>query len=149
MSGVELAIAVVAVAALVVAVRAHVEQRRLSVRHKRPGILTATPAEPAPPVVVPGKTGLDRLGLVRFRAYDDTGGDYSFALALLDSSGGGAVVTCLYHRERCRLYAKPVSGWRSDLSLTSEEQEAIARAGERDDGRAGAARVPASDLAGG
>ncbi len=83
--------------------------------------------EPGPP----SQAALQQVGLVRFRAYDDTGGDYSFALALLDAGGNGAVVSGLYHRERCRVYAKPVTAWGSSYVLTDEEHEAIAEAKAR------------------
>ena len=81
--------------------------------------------------------GLGRnIGLVRFNPYGDTGGDYSFALALLDPGGDGVVLTCLYHREGCRVYAKPVSEWKSPQVLSEEEVEALERArGERGSGR--------------
>ncbi len=81
-------------------------------------------AAPAPP----SDHSLQRVGLVRYQAYHDVGGDHSFALALLDSAGGGVVVNSLYHRDRCRVYAKPVSGWRSPITLTEEEVAAIQRA---------------------
>ncbi|HVB76984.1 MAG TPA: DUF4446 family protein [Candidatus Nitrosotalea sp.] len=66
-----------------------------------------------------------RVGLVRFNPYGDTGGDYSFVLALLDERGDGVLLTSLYHRDGCRVYAKPVTGWHSAQTLTDEESEAI------------------------
>lgn len=66
--------------------------------------------------------------MVRFNAFHDTGGDYSFAVALLDQAGAGVVLSGLYHRDQCRVYAKPVTGWDSSYTLTDAEQEAIARA---------------------
>jgi hypothetical protein len=86
---------------------------------------------PAAGAAAPTDRSLKQVGLVRYQAYHDVGGDHSFALALLDSNGEGVVVNSLYHRDRCRVYAKPVSGWRSPISLTDEEAAAIetARAG--------------------
>ena len=60
--------------------------------------------------------------------FHDTGGDYSFAVALLDAQGGGVLITGLYHRDRCRVYAKPVQGWESSYKLSDEEREAIDKA---------------------
>ena len=77
------------------------------------------------PGAIPLQSALQRVGLHRFSAYHDTGGDYSFALALLDQAGNGVVVTALYHRERCRVYAKPVTAWVGDQVLTDEEVEAV------------------------
>lgn len=85
----------------------------------------------AAPPAAPGDHSLQQVGLVRYQAYHDVGGDHSFALALLDLTGEGVVVNSLYHRDRCRVYAKPVSGWSSPITLTEEEMAAIrhARAG--------------------
>jgi hypothetical protein len=82
----------------------------------------------------PGQTALQQVGLVRYQAYHDVGGDHSFALALLDSRGSGVVVNSLYHRDRCRVYAKPVRDWQSAITLTDEEREAIDRARTGRDG---------------
>ena len=83
-----------------------------------------SPAEP--PAAAP--SALQHVGVVRFNPYHDTGGDYSFAVALLDAAGAGVVISGLYHRDRCRVYAKPVSGWDSSYQLTDEERAAIERA---------------------
>lgn len=68
------------------------------------------------------------VGLVRFRAYEDTGGDQSFALALVDGEGNGIVISALYGRDATRIYAKPVEGWLSPRTLTEEERQALAKA---------------------
>lgn len=68
------------------------------------------------------------VGLVRFSPFHDTGGDQSFALALLDGRGDGVVVTALHSRTDSRLYAKPIEQHGSSYSLTAEEREAMARA---------------------
>ncbi len=81
----------------------------------------------AAPAPVP-QGALQRVGVVRFNPYHDTGGDYSFAVALLDEVGAGVVISGLYHRDRCRVYAKPVAAWESAYTLTDEEKEAIERA---------------------
>jgi Protein of unknown function (DUF4446) len=85
-------------------------------------------------VDAPGAHALQQVGLVRYQAYHDVGGDHSFALALLDSAGSGVVINSLYHRDRCRVYAKPVHGWQSAITLTDEEKEAIERARTGEDG---------------
>ena len=95
--------------------------------------------QPTAGAPAPGESALQQVGLVRYQAYHDVGGDHSFALALLDARGSGVVVNSLYHRDRCRIYAKPVSDWRSETALTDEEAESIelARSGARLDGSAG------------
>ena len=71
------------------------------------------------------------VGLVRFSPFHDTGGDQSFALALLNGQGDGVIVTALHSRSDSRLYAKPVEGGRSQYSLSPEEREAMDRALQR------------------
>jgi hypothetical protein len=68
------------------------------------------------------------VGLVRFRAFQDTGGDQSFALALADGEGNGVVISALYGRGATRIYAKPVEGWLSPRTLGEEEKQALAQA---------------------
>ncbi len=68
------------------------------------------------------------VGLVRFRAFQDTGGDQSFALALADGEGNGVVISALYGRGATRIYAKPVQGWLSPRTLSEEEKQALAEA---------------------
>jgi len=68
------------------------------------------------------------VGLVRFRAFQDTGGDQSFALAFADGEGNGVVVSALYGRGKTRIYAKPVQGWISSKPLGEEEEQALAEA---------------------
>jgi hypothetical protein len=68
------------------------------------------------------------MGLVRFRAFQDTGGDQSFALALVDGEGSGVVISTLYGRGATRVYAKPIEGWLSPKPLGEEEEQALAQA---------------------
>lgn len=75
-----------------------------------------------------GPSSLQHVGVVRFNPFHDTGGDYSFAVALLDAQGGGVLLTGMYHRDQCRVYAKPVRGWTSEYELTEEERAAIEQA---------------------
>ena len=71
---------------------------------------------------------LQRIGLVRFDAFADVGGEQSFALAVLDAGSNGFVVSGLYSRNDMRVYAKPVVAGVSPLSVTEEERKAIASA---------------------
>ena len=71
---------------------------------------------------------MQAVGLVRFQAFSDYGGDQSFALALADGAGDGVVITGIYAREGTRVYAKPLADWTSTYSLSFEEEEAISQA---------------------
>ena len=68
---------------------------------------------------------IQRVGLVRFNAFEDTGSDLSFSLALLDDHDNGVVMSSLYGRSESRIYAKPVVNLQSSYVLTAEEQKAI------------------------
>jgi len=68
------------------------------------------------------------VGMVRFSAFQDTGGDQSFSLALTDGEGNGVVVSALYGRGATRLYAKPIQGWLSPKALSEEEEKALDQA---------------------
>lgn len=68
---------------------------------------------------------IQRVGLVRFNAFEDTGSDLSFSLALLDDHDNGIVMSSLYGRSESRIYAKPVVNLQSSYVLTEEEQKAI------------------------
>ena len=73
---------------------------------------------------------LQRVGLVRFNAFEDVGSDLSFALAVLDDTGDGFVISSLFGRNETRTYAKPVTGGKSGYQLSAEEKEAIRKAME-------------------
>ncbi len=68
------------------------------------------------------------VGMVRFRALPDVGGDQSFALALVDGEGNGVVLSALYLREGTRFYGKPLTAWNSTYPLTDEEKQALEQA---------------------
>jgi Protein of unknown function (DUF4446) len=72
-----------------------------------------------------GRRALQRLGLVRYNPFEDTGGNQSFAVALLDADGNGVILTSLHTRQATRMYAKPVRAGRSDAALSAEETEAL------------------------
>jgi hypothetical protein len=68
------------------------------------------------------------VGLVRFNPFQETGGDQSFALAMLDRKGDGVVISSLHGRTATRFYAKPVKSGSSHISLSEEEIQAIQQA---------------------
>jgi hypothetical protein len=68
---------------------------------------------------------LQRLAVVRFNPFRDTGGDQSFAIALADGQGNGVILSSLHARDMTRVYAKPLEKWQSAYTLTDEEKQAI------------------------
>lgn len=71
------------------------------------------------------RRAVQRVGLVRFNPFSDTGGDQSFSIALLDGEGDGLVISSLFSRSETRVFAKPIQGGQSKYNLTEEEQQAI------------------------
>ena len=82
-----------------------------------------------------GRRAVQRVGLVRYNPFEDTGSNQSFALALLDGAEDGVVISSLHSRVNTRIYAKPISAGRSEAPLSDEEAEALRMA--RSGGRAG------------
>lgn len=77
------------------------------------------------------KTSIQKIGLVRYSAFKDTGSDLSFTLALLNDKNSGVVLNGIYSREMSNIYAKPVEKGESTYTLSEEEKEAIDKAMEK------------------
>lgn len=75
-----------------------------------------------------GRKAFQRIGLVRFNPFEDTGSNQSFALALLDADDDGVVVSSLHARGGTRIYAKAVAAGRPEAALSAEEAQALALA---------------------
>lgn len=72
---------------------------------------------------------VQRMELLRYNPYEDTGGDQSFTVALLDNKGTGFVLTSLHARSGTRIFAKPVvEGKSSQYELSKEEKLVIKKA---------------------
>ncbi len=71
---------------------------------------------------------IQKVAVIRYNPFSDTGGDQSFAIALLDSLGNGVVLSSLHSRTDTRVFAKPVQSGRSKYQLSDEEQDAIKKA---------------------
>jgi hypothetical protein len=66
--------------------------------------------------------------VVRYDAYEGTGGQQSASVAMLDATRTGTVVTAIQGRDYARIYVKDLDRGRSSVALSPEEQEAIDRA---------------------
>ncbi len=71
---------------------------------------------------------VQKIGMVRYSAFKDTGSDLSFTLALLNEENTGVVLNGIYSREMSNIYAKPVEKGISTYTLSEEEKEAIRKA---------------------
>lgn len=75
------------------------------------------------------RRSIQRVGVVRYNPFEDTGSNQSFALAMLDSEANGVVISSLHSRQMTRLYLKQIAAGRSETPLSEEESEALRRAG--------------------
>ena len=66
--------------------------------------------------------------VVRYDAYEGTGGQQSASVALLDATRTGTVLTAIQGRDYARIYVKDLDRGRSSVALSPEEQEAVDRA---------------------
>jgi len=71
---------------------------------------------------------VSRVAVVRYDAYENTGGHQSASVALLDTSRTGIVLTAIQGRDYARIYVKELEEGRSPVALSPEEQEAVDRA---------------------
>ena len=69
--------------------------------------------------------------VVRYDAYEGTGGQQSASVALLDATRTGTVLTAIQGRDYARIYVKDLDRGRSSVALSPEEQEAVERAMSR------------------
>jgi hypothetical protein len=68
------------------------------------------------------------IGLVRFNAFTDIGGELSFSAALLDDKKNGIVITSISGREESRTFVKEVANGIGEPALSEEEEQAVEKA---------------------
>jgi hypothetical protein len=74
------------------------------------------------------KKCIQKVGLLRFDAFENTGGELSYALALLDKENNGVVVSSIFGRDDARTYCKYINKGKSKYPLSVEEEKAIRKA---------------------
>ncbi len=76
-----------------------------------------------------GKFHVQKLGLIRFNPFKDTGGDQSFVLSILDGNDTGVIISGLYSRSGTRWYAKKVANGKGvEYELSEEEKKSVKEA---------------------
>lgn len=77
------------------------------------------------------KKNFQKHAFIRFNPFEDTGGDQSFVVALLDGEGSGFVISSLHSRDGTRVYAKPVTnGKPTAYQFSREEKEVVEKAAQ-------------------
>ncbi len=74
---------------------------------------------------------LAKTSIVRYDAYEGTGGQQSASVALLDGARSGIVVSAIQGRDYARIYMKELEHGRASIALSPEEEEAVERAMSR------------------
>jgi hypothetical protein len=72
-----------------------------------------------------------KTSIVRYDAYEGTGGHQSASVALLDAARSGIVVSAIQGRDYARIYMKELEHGRASIALSPEEEEAVERAMSR------------------
>lgn len=79
------------------------------------------------------KFTFQKVGLVKYDAFNEMGGKLSFSLALLNQTNDGFVLNAVHSREGCYTYIKEIVDGNSIIVLSEEEQEALKMAMEPND----------------
>src|SRR5215470_141151 len=74
---------------------------------------------------------ITNTAVVRYDAYEDTGGKQSASFAFLDATRTGTVVTAIQGRDYARIYVKELDRGKASVALSPEEQQAVDRAMSR------------------
>ena len=74
------------------------------------------------------KISIQKVGFLRFNPFQDTGGDNSFVLAMLDQKNDGIILSSLYTRGGVRVYGKQIQNGQSKHQLSEEEKRVITEA---------------------
>ncbi len=69
-----------------------------------------------------------KMGIVKYDAFNEMGGKLSFAIALLNKENTGFVLNAMHSREGCYMYIKEIIGGKSAIILGDEEKEALDKA---------------------
>lgn len=71
------------------------------------------------------ETTYQKMGLVKYDAFNQMGGQLSFSLALLDEKNNGFIINSVHSTEGCYSYTKEIKNGESKISLSEEEEEAL------------------------
>lgn len=74
------------------------------------------------------KSHYQKLGIVKYDAFHEMGGNLSFALTMLDEEDNGWILNAMHSREGCYTYIKEIVKGQSYIELAEEEVESLERA---------------------
>lgn len=74
------------------------------------------------------KSCVNKVSIIRYKAFEDVGSDLSFSVAILDSNDDGVLITSIYSRHDSTTYAKPIDKGISRYELSEEETQVLREA---------------------
>lgn len=74
------------------------------------------------------ESAFQKMGMVKYDAFHQMGGQLSFSLALLDENDNGFIINSVHSTDGCYSYTKRITAGKCKLALGKEEEEALARA---------------------
>jgi lysozyme family protein len=74
------------------------------------------------------ENAFQKVGLVRYNAFNDLGGNLSFAIALLNSKNDGFLINGIHGREGSYTYVKTIENGQPSAQVSNEEKEALKQA---------------------
>ncbi|MBQ2936030.1 MAG: DUF4446 family protein [Lachnospiraceae bacterium] len=66
-----------------------------------------------------------KLGIIKYDAFNQMGGKLSFCIALLDENDNGFIINSVHSTEGCYSYTKQIIRGQSDIDLGKEEKQAL------------------------
>lgn len=71
------------------------------------------------------ESAFQKIGIVKYDAFNQMGGKLSFSLALLDENNNGFILNSVHSTEGCYSYTKEIKNGKCKISLGEEEEEAL------------------------
>lgn len=68
---------------------------------------------------------IQKMSIIRYKAFEDIGSDLSYSIALLDRNNNGVILTSIYGRDESTTYAKPIDKGISRYDLSEEEEKVL------------------------
>lgn len=68
---------------------------------------------------------IQKVGVIRYNAFENMGSDLSYSIALLDYNDNGVVISGIYSRDNSSTYVKPINNGKSQYKLSDEEVQAL------------------------
>ncbi|MPM47586.1 hypothetical protein SDC9_94297 [bioreactor metagenome] len=71
---------------------------------------------------------MQKVSIIRYKAFEDIGSDLSYSIAMLDGKNNGILITSIYGRNESTTYAKPIDNGISRYDLSEEEEKVLHQA---------------------